>query len=68
MATKEDTKRSALEAHVIELSKDPVLQDMLDRERVESEELDSRLLLKLMAYVKRHRALGIASVVLSIVQ
>lgn len=59
---------SKKEKRLMDLSDDPVLKKMLEQERIESEEVDMSLLLKLMAYLKRHRGLSLACVLLSVVE
>lgn len=64
--TEQTPKLSKNEKRLMDLSDDPVLQKMLEQERIESDEVDMSLLLKLMAYLKRHRALSFVCVMLSV--
>ncbi len=67
-ANKPQVALSKAELRVIEVARDPVLAQMLEQERVASEEVDASLLWKLLAYLKRHRALVSASVGLSLIE
>ena len=62
------TNATGIERKALELAKDPILAAMLAEERVESEELDLTLLWKLVRYVRPHRALAAASVILSVIE
>ncbi len=57
---------SQIERTAIELANDPILAAMLEEERIESEDLDLTLLWKLARYVRPHRNIAIAGVVLSV--
>ena len=59
---------SKAEREVLAAAKDPVLQKMLEQERIESAEFDTSLLWRLLGYLKRHRALSALGVCLSMVQ
>lgn len=56
------------ERDAIRLAGDPLLVRMLEEERVESEELDTELLIRLIAYARPHLGLALIAVVLSAVE
>ena len=49
-------KITPIEAAIIKATRDPILQQMLEQERIESGELDSSLLARLLGYLKPHKA------------
>lgn len=57
-------EREALEA----AGADPILRQMLRDERIESEELDATLLVRLLAYTRAHKMLGLICVVLAMAE
>lgn len=59
---------TAAEREALEAARDPVLQHMLAEERVESSTVDTRLLGRLLAYVKPHTGLGILSIALATIE
>ena len=59
---------SSTEQAVLEAANDPILKKMIEQERVESEEVDASLLLKLLRYLRGHRRLAAGSVALSLVE
>lgn len=68
MTTSTTPEASSIEKAAIDLADDPILAAMLEEERIESEELDTTLLLRLMRYVVPHRALAFTSIVLSLME
>lgn len=61
-------KLSPAEREALEVADDPVLAHMLAEERIESEEVDTRLLLRLLSYVRPHRKIAAAAVGLAILE
>ncbi len=61
-------KLSKIEQAVLDAANDPILQKMLEQERIESEEVDASLFFKLMRYLREHRALALICVVLSLLE
>lgn len=57
---------SKAENHIVSVANDPVLKQMLEQERVESQELDTSMLWRLLAYLKKHPWLTAASVTMSV--
>ena len=56
--TADNTPRiSSAEREALEVARDPVLRQMLDEERVESTQLDTALLLRLLTFLRPHRRL-----------
>lgn len=49
-------RATRLEQAIIEATRDPILQKMLEQERIESEEVDTSLLIRLLGYLKPHKA------------
>lgn len=68
MASASTKKLSKTEQAVLDAANDPILQKMLEQERIESEEVDASLLLKLLGYLRAHRGLAAASVSMSVVE
>jgi ATP-binding cassette subfamily B protein len=62
------SKVTGIEKEAIELADDPVLANMLEEERIESEQLDWTLLVRLMRYIAPHRALALGSIAAAIVE
>ncbi len=56
------SQATSIEKKAIAIAKDPVLARMLEEERIESEELDWTLLLRMTRYILPHRALALGSV------
>ncbi len=56
------------EREVLTAANDPILVKMLAEERIESEELDTRLLGRLLHYLRPHRALALTAVALAFVE
>lgn len=54
------------EQQIIEVASDPILKQMLEQEYVESQELDSSMLWRLLAYLRHHPVLAASSAVISI--
>ena len=61
-------KATDIEKKAIELTDDPVLEKMLEEERIESEELDWTLLVRLLRYIAPHRALALGSVGAAVIE
>jgi ATP-binding cassette subfamily B protein len=56
------------EQAVIDAAADPILARMLAEERIESDELDTRLLFRILRYVRPHRALALTAVGLALIE
>lgn len=52
---KKSPRASKIEQAVIEATQDPILQNMLEQERIESDEVDTSLLVRLLGYLAPHK-------------
>lgn len=68
MSTSETPKLSKTEEAVLDAANDPILRMMLEQERIESEEVDSSLLFKLLAYLDAHKGLAGMSIFASVAE
>ncbi len=59
---------SAIERAALEASRDPILKEMLEQERVVSDEVDAKLFVELVRYVRHHKGLAAFSVTLSVLE
>ena len=66
--SEQEPKLSAAEKEVLAVANDPVLRKMLDDERVEASEVDTRLLFRLARYIRRYPGLGAIAVVLAVIE
>ncbi|MFP4597766.1 MAG: ABC transporter ATP-binding protein [Persicimonas sp.] len=62
------SEATSIEKKAIELADDPVLANMLEEERIESEQLDWTLLVRLMRYIAPYRALALGSIGAAIIE
>lgn len=62
------TQLTRVEKEALAASRDPVLIKMLEEERIESKDVDWRLFLKLLRYLKPHTGLATVAVLLSTVE
>lgn len=63
--TKNKATLSYAERDALDVAKDPILKQMLDEERVESSEIDTSLLLRLLRYLRPHLPLAFGAVLLA---
>ena len=56
------------EEDVLQATRDPILQQMLDEERVEMNELDTQLLWRLIRYVKPHKWLAFFATLMALLE
>jgi ABC-type multidrug transport system fused ATPase/permease subunit len=68
VSTSTTSEASGIEQAAVEIANDPILAAMLEEERIESEELDTTLLFRLIRYVAPHRLLALTSIALSLVE
>ncbi len=66
--TEDDASWSATERAALEASRDPILREMLEQERVVSDEVDAKLFVKLVRYVRHHKGLAAFSITLSVIE
>lgn len=59
---------SGVEAEALRVAQDPILAQMLHEERVESEQIDSALLWRLLAYLANHKGLSAIAVIMATVE
>ncbi|MFU8806424.1 MAG: ABC transporter ATP-binding protein, partial [Bradymonadaceae bacterium] len=59
---------TSIEKKALELTNDPILAKMLEEERIESEELDWTLLMRLTRYIAPHRALALGSIGAAVIE
>ena len=57
---------SKTEQRILQVAKDPILTQMLEQERVESQGLDASMLWRLLKYLRRHPTLAILGVLASV--
>ncbi len=53
------TKATRIEQAIIEATRDPILQKMLEQERIESSEVDTSLIFRLLGYLRPHTAFSL---------
>lgn len=62
------SQATGIEKKAIEITNDPLLAKMLEEERIESEELDWTLLVRLTRYILPHRGLAMGSIAAAIIE